>query len=341
VSVARLRWAGLLVGSLALVAGCGPSTGEPDPSNGPTPLAVKVPAGFPPMIVPADNPTTVEGVALGRQLFYDKRLSRDGTRACGGCHVQENSFSSGRGVGVLPHVNLAWSRFFLWDGSTEGTLEDVMRMEVEDFFETEVERLREPDLEALFLAAFGTAEVTREKAALALAQFQRTLVSGDSRYDRHLAGDQGALTASELRGLELFNSERAECFHCHGTALFTNNLFHNNGLDEEVTGTGRGAVTGRVLDDGAFKTPTLRNIAQTAPYMHDDRFATLEEVIDFYSEGVKPSYTIDPLIPNPYYGGIGLTAQEKADLVAFLRSLTDQGFLTNPALAAPPGVDPG
>ncbi len=295
----------------------------------PEPLDERLPAGFPPMPIAADNPTTVEGVALGRQLYYDVRLSPDGSRACASCHHQARSFSSEVVAGILPHVNLAWSRMFLWDGGFEGTLEEAMIMEVEDFFGTDVVRLREPELEAMFEAAFGTGEVTTTRAAYALAQFQRTLVSGGSRFDAYLEGDVSALTAAEQRGLELFYSERAECFHCHATRLLTDNTFHNIGLTAEVTGSGRGAVTGRASDDGKWKTPTLRNVAVTAPYMHDDRFATLEEVVDFYAEGVVDSANLATLVP---IGGYRLSAGERADLVAFLRTLTDDGFLTDPSL---------
>ena len=287
------------------------------------------------MYVPVDNPTTYEGVALGRQLYYDRRLSPDGSRACADCHLQKQAFSSTLVPGVLPHINLAWSWNFLWDGKFEGTLEEAMIMEVEEFFETDVERLREPDLEEMFLAAFGSAEITTKRAAYAIAQFQRTLVSRSSRFDDYVAGNEAALTESEFRGMALFYSERGECFHCHATSLFTDNRFHNIGLDADVEGTGRGAVTGRASDDGLFKTPTLRNVEMTAPYMHDDRFATLEEVIDFYSEGVIYSDTIDSLIPNVTGGGLQLTAQERLDLVAFLRALTDPTFLSDPELARP------
>lgn len=292
----------------------------------------RLPAGFPPMDVPDDNPSTPAGVALGRQLYYDTRLSPDGSRACAHCHQQQHAFTNPATPGVLPHINLAWSRYFLWDGHFEGTLEEAMVMEVEEFFGTDVARLREPDLEAMFEAAFGTREITTTRAAYALAQFQRTLVSGSSRFDRYMDGDASALSAAELRGMELFYSERGECFHCHATRLFTDNAFHNIGLDADVAGTGRGAVTGRTLDDGRFKTPTLRNIERTAPYMHDDRFATLEEVVEFYSDGVIYTDTLDTLIT---VGGFALTVDERADLVAFLRSLTDDAFLTDPDLAAP------
>ena len=137
--------------------------------------------------------------------------------------------------------------------------------------------------------------------------------------------------------MQLFYSEDAECFHCHATNLFTDNLFHNIALvaDAAIAGIGRAHVTGDADDDGLFKTPTLRNIAQTAPYMHDDRFATLEEVLDFYSEGILYSRTLDTLMPSATGGGFELTADEKADLAAFLRSLSDDEFLSSPSLAAP------
>lgn len=302
---------------------------------GPTPYTIEAPARFPAMVVPDDNPTTVEGVALGRVLYHDPRLSPDGSRACADCHLQEQSFSSTNAVGVLPHLNLGWAGAFLWDGSVEGTLEDAMVFEVVDFFRTDLVRLAEPDLEAMFLAAFGSEEPTVDHAAKALAQYQRTLVSAASSFDRYLDGDDAALSEAAVRGSELFYSERAECFHCHATMLFTDNRFHNIGLDAVVSGTGRGAFTGDPLHDGQFKTPTLRNVERTAPYMHDDRFATLEEVIDHYAEGLVHSDTIDPLMRDVDQGGFGWTAQERADLVAFLRSLTDEGFLTDPALGAP------
>lgn len=299
----------------------------------PAPYDLPLPPGFPPMVVPADNPTTEPGVALGRQLYHDVRLSPDGQRACASCHRQDRAFTDPAAPGVLPHVNLAWSRNFLWDGRFVGTLEEAMVMEVEDFFQTDVARLAEPDLEAMFAAAFGTPEITTTRAAYALAQFQRTLTSGAAPYDRYWAGEASALDAAAQRGLALFYSERAECFHCHGTRLFTDNQFHNIGLDADVAGTGRGAITGAAGDDGRWKTPTLRNVALTGPYMHDDRFATLEEVVAFYSSGVALSPTLDTIIR---IGGFQLTPEEQADLVAFLRSLTDEAFVTDPRLGPPP-----
>ncbi len=295
------------------------------------------PPGFPEIVVPDDNVTTREGIALGRALYYDNRLSPDGSRACADCHLQQNAFSRADLVGVLPHMNLGWSQHFLWDGGFDGTLEEAMQKEVELFFATDVERLREPDLLGLFRAAFGSDEITTVKAAYALAQFQRTMVSANSRFDQYLAGDSEAMTDAERRGMQTFYSEHGECFHCHANNLFTDNLFHNTGLvaDADIAGTGRAHVTGDPDDDGLFKTPTLRNVEHTGPYMHDDRFATLEEVIDFYSAGQVASRTIDTLMPSPTGGGFGFTPEEKADLVAFLRSLSDDEFLTNPALSRP------
>lgn len=318
---AALAW------TLALAAGCAPPG-----AHAPQPLEVLLPRSFPPMPVDADNPTTVEGVALGRQLYYDRRLSQSGNRACADCHRQERSFTNPSARGVLPHVNLAWSQNFLWDGGFYGTLEQAMQMEVEEFFHTDLERLREPDLEAMFADAFGTPEVTSERAARALAQFQRTLVSHGSRFDRYVEGDQAALSEAEVRGLELFYSEQGECFHCHATRLLTDNLFHDVGLDAVTEGTGRAAVTGQAADAGRWKTPTLRNVAVSGPYMHDDRFETLEQVIAFYSEGVASSPNLDVLVPA---GGYRLSAGEQADLVAFLHALTDEGFLEDPALGPP------
>ncbi len=324
-----------------LAAACGPGMpSDPAPvKHAPQPFPHRpLPAHFPPLVEPADNPTTVPGAALGRQLYYDVRLSPDGSRACADCHLQARAFSTPHVRSVLPHMNLAWSRVFLWDGSKEGTLEDVMRFEVNTFFGTDVQRLDAPDLRSMFEDAFGSPEPSLERAALALAQFQRTMVTADSRYDRFVAGDTSALDASEQRGLRLFNSERAECFHCHAPPLFTDGLFHNNGLDKDVAGKGRARVSGRRQDDGAFKTPTLRNVAVTGPFMHDDRFETLEEVIAFYSSSVQPSHSVSTTLANPFQGGAHLSPQEQADLVAFLRALSDETFLTDPALGPPPGL---
>jgi cytochrome c peroxidase len=329
-----LALTGLVLTGLVLT-GCQTTLDEECDPAPPTPYSVALPYGFPEQPVSAHNPTTVEGVALGRQLYYDRRTSPDGSRACADCHLQERSFTNPEVHGVLPHINLAWSTTFLWDGGYEGTLEEVMLLELVDFFESDVERLKEPDLEAMFLAAFGSPTVSLERAADALAQFQRTMVSGGSRFDRHMAGEINALTEAERRGMYLFYyGERGQCFQCHASVLFTDNDFHNIGLLDEasIAGAGRGGVTGLPEDDGAFKTPTLRNVAMTAPYMHDDRFESLEQVVQHYSDGIQGSRTLDPLLPP---GGYGYSPQEVADLVAFLGALSDEDYVTNPDLAAP------
>ncbi len=313
-----------------------------------TPLELEYHAFFPDPAIPADNPLTVEGVELGRRLYYDPILSSNGPfegRSCSSCHHQENAFTvPNTGIAaigntnVLAHVNLAWSSHFLWDGRITGSLEDVMRFEVEDFFQVDVNVLRaHPEYPDLFRKALGTCKITHRDVAKALAQWFRRMTSARSKFDRFLMNEV-ALDPAEWRGFQLFFTEAGDCFHCHGNPLFTDNGFHNIGLDSVFAGkdVGRFAVTGNPMDLGAFKTPTLRNIALTAPYMHDGRFQTLEEVVEFYSGGVKHSASLDPTMTKPGTGiSMGMTAQQKADLVAFLHTLTDEQFVTDPALASP------
>ncbi len=322
---------------LLAVAGCEkdePTTPGHNWTYNPTPYELKVPAFFPILDLPADNPQTVEGVKLGRMLYYDPALHADSTHACASCHVQANSFSSD--AAVLPHLNLGWSSAFLWNGKVQGTLEDIMLFEAKDFFKTDLDRLRRhPEYPRLFYEAFGQDTITYELAAKALSQFQRTMVSSNSKYDRVLDQSSGVfLTDEELNGYDIFFTEKGDCFHCHGGILFTDNQFHNNALDASPE-AGLSEITGQPLDAGKFKTPTLRNIALTGPYMHDGRYATLEDVIDFYSEGLQSSETVDPLMKSVHLGGKHLTAQEKSDLIAFLKTLTDTTYTANPALASP------
>ena len=191
----------------------------------------------------------------------------------------------------------------------------------------------------LFEQAFGSAIITREFVVKAIAQFERTLISGNSRFDKYLLGDNNAVTVQEINGFNVFMDEnRGDCFHCHGNEfnpLWTNNGFHNNGLDSSFEDLGLGGFTGDPLDYGKFKSPSLRNLAYTAPYMHDGRFATLDEVINHYSEGLVYSNTIDPLMKNIAEGGAQLTDSDKADLKAFLLSLSEPEFTTNPAFLNP------
>ena len=308
------------------------------------PYALDVPDYFPVLNIPPSNPLTHERIQLGRRLYYDPLLSAGGPRnglSCSSCHFQEYSFSvpsTMEGLSVMPHVNLAWGRNFLWDGMVEGQLEDIMRFEVQDFFEVDVQHLQnDATYRALFEKAFGSCEITDELVINALAQWFRRLTSTNSKYDRYLRHEV-QLSESELSGMTLFFTEKGDCFHCHGLPLFTNNEFHNIGLDSTFTGIsiGRNKITGSPYDLGKFKTPTLRNVELTAPYMHDARFNTLQEVVEHYNSGVKRSATLDPIMTKPGKEyGLQLNEQEKLDLVAFLKTLTDWEYVNDTALASP------
>ena len=303
-------------------------------------------------VIPADNPQTVEGVALGKKLFFDNILSANGTKSCAFCHAPQLSFADNMitSVGIdgiagtrnsMPIFNMAWNydERFNWDGSAlslERQAEEPVEnpIELHSDWDNVVERLQaDPEYPELFQLAFNTSTITKELTTKAIAQFERTLISANSKFDQYSLG-QATLTAQELNGLDIFlREDKGDCFHCHGNPnnpLWTNNDFHNNGLDTAFTDLGLGAVTGDPSDNGKFKTPSLRNLAYTAPYMHDGRFTTLDEVIDHYSEGLQNSPTIDPLMKNIDQGGVQLTDQEKADLKAFLLTLSDPSFINNP-----------
>jgi cytochrome c peroxidase len=316
------------------------------------------------MDIPADNPLTVEGVQLGRYLFWEKKLSGNDAMSCGTCHLPEhgfsdpNQFSTGINGDVgtrqaMPLVNMGWSTSFFWDGR-EPTLEAqiadpiVNPIEMDENWDRAIEQIdSDPIYDALFFKAYGSTEVTKDKITKAIASFLRTMISANSKFDKQRIG-QYQFNQSELNGFNLFLSEGgspdqvpggsfgADCFHCHGfgSMQMTDYLFHNNGLDATFTDLGRGAVTGSVYDNGKFKTPTLRNVELTGPYMHDGRFTTLEEVIEHYNSGGIPSATIDPFMKFTV-GGLQLSAQSKADLIAFLKCLTDTSFLQNPAFSDP------
>lgn len=319
----------------------------PDPKNEedyPEPEAkeLEYPSHFPDPDIPKGDPLTKEGVALGKKLYYDPLLSKGGPlhgSACASCHQQDRGFSlSGTfdGSPVLPHVNLAWSDRFLWNGKVKGDLEAIMAFEVEEFFQTDLEKLRkDPNYPELFGKAFGEPGITLKKTEKALAQFIRTQVSGRSKFDRYLQGET-SLTPSEANGYNIFNSEKGDCFHCHAPPLFTDHELHNIGLDSIPTGKDRGhfLVSGDSSDMGKFKTPTLRNVALRGPYMHDGRFNSLMEVVEHYNKGVQHSSTLDPIMTKPgKANGLGLTAQEKTDLVAFLKTLSDSSFTNDPSLS--------
>jgi len=321
-----------------------------------TPASLDIPDFFassilPPQI-PDDNPMTVEGIELGKTLFYDPILSANNTQACASCHVPNQAFSDPNpfSVGIdgslgtrnsMPLFNLAWhDRGPLnWDGSAIDLEEQIFEpvtnpMEMANTWPGAVQSLQNSGIyPELFDAAFGTTEIDSVMVSKAIAQFVRSIISGNSKFDRYLAGIED-LSPEETRGLNIFLDEtRGDCFHCHGNPsnpLWTDNRFHNNGLDAFFTDRGLGAVTGDPRDDGLFRTPSLRNLSFTAPYMHDGRFNTLDEVIDHYSEGLVYSETISPLMKSVAEGGVQLTVQEKLDLKAFLLSLSDPSFIIDP-----------
>lgn len=302
-----------------------------------TPYSLTHPKYFPKLNnTPADNPLTVEGINLGKKLYYDPILSNTGL-SCSSCHNQSEAFSS-LAVNSLPHINLAWNSNFLWDGKVVGSMEDIMIFEVEQFFNTDLNKINASEkYRNEFKEIYNVEVITSREIAYALAQFFRTLISQDARYDRFFKKEI-MLNPSEMRGYMVFSTEKGDCFHCHSLGLFTDNKFHNIGLDStfNTENQGRYNVTGNNADLGLFKTPTLRNIAMTSPYMHDGRFKTLEEVILHYDSGINQSITLDPIMTKPSKKfGLSLTVQDRADLVAFLKTLTDSTFLNNPAFKAP------
>ncbi len=306
-----------------------------------TPYEIVIPVRFPPIPVIHNNPLTEEGVELGRMLFYDPILDKDNARSCATCHQQKFAFSSpdhekhGLSVSIMPHFNFAWDNAFLWEGKIEGTLEDIMLFEIMEFFQTDLEQINKHEkYPELFRQVFNVTKIDYPDIARALAQFEKTLISADSKFDKYLKKEV-ELSEQEFRGYNLFFSEDGDCFHCHGTVLFKDNLFHNNGLYDNFNehNYGRYNVTGDENDKGKFRTPSLRNIALTAPYMHDGRYSTLHEVLNFYSDHVNFTEYTDPLMNHE--GGINLTDEQKEDVIAFLKTLTDSTFINNPRFSNP------
>lgn len=303
-------------------------------------------------VIPSNNPQTQEGIALGKKLFFDPILSGNNTQACADCHAPQNAFSDvarfSNGIdgslgkrNSMPLFNLAWNydEKFFWDGSSFSLEHQAFSpvtdpLEMKSTWNDVIQKLKNhQEYPLLFEQAFGTKDIDSTQVTKAISQFERTLISANSKFDKFLLGE-AELTPEEQNGFDVFMDEaRGDCFHCHGSnknPLWTNNDFHNNGLDETFTDLGLGAVTGDPADNGKFRSPSLRNLVFTAPYMHDGRFATVEQVINHYSEGLKNSPTIDPLMKKVAQGGVGLTEKDKADLKAFLLTLTDFDFINNP-----------
>lgn len=320
------------------------STQPPGPTEEPyqlTPYKIVTPMHFPEMKIPEGNQPYVERIALGRMLYYDKILSNDG-RACASCHFQSHGFTIPGmmyDMPVLSHVNLAWHGRFMWDGSESGTLEDVMLFETKEFFGTDLEKINASEkYKELFKQTYGVDYITHHEIAYALAQFTRTLISKDTKYDRYMRGEE-RLSYNEEMGMRIFFSEKGDCFHCHTAMVTTDGEMHNTGLDSIYTKTmdkGYFNVSGDPKDLGKFRTPNLRNVALRKYYMHDGRFTTLEQVIDFYDHGVKRVANVDPIMTKPgKENGLNLNPVEKQQLIAFLHTLTDEKFITDTAFARP------
>ncbi len=338
----------------------------------PTPYVIEVPAHFPTLLnIPADNPMTEEGVALGEMLFHDELLcgylGDDPSKkmSCATCHVREHGyevgldhprFPDGRTYGLsgdytphsmLPLVNLVFNHEgYFWSGMIHSsnpdpsfrTLEDIVLMgiiaphEMNSTPELAIAALRtESKYPEMFRRAFGSSEITIDGIQKSIAQYIRTLISANSKFDQYLRGEVN-LTSEEWMGYILFTTEEgADCFHCHGgsgTPLFTTHQFYNNGLTDVFDDPNdRYSVTQNERDRGAYRAPTLRNIAVTAPYFHDGRFKTLDEVLEFYNSGLVNSPNISPLMHKINDGGAQLTPIEIEYLKAFLHTLTDEEFI--------------
>lgn len=309
------------------------------------------------------NTPTNAGVKLGRMLFYEKSLSQNNTQSCASCHIQKFAFTDTAkfSIGVegkegkrqaMSVFNTAWhDNEFFWDGRAH-LLRDQSLMPIQDplemneTLENVVAKLSaKKEYRDQFVRAFGSDEITPEKMSLAMEQFMNTIISNQSKYDKYLAGET-TLTASEERGRKLFfleyneflpDQSGADCAHCHSGFNFSNNLYMNNGLDADGQhkDEGRKKASEKAGDLGKFKVTSLRNIALTAPYMHDGRFNTLEEVLEHYNNGIKKSATLDPALDATRNTGLRLSTQDKADIIAFLNTLTDNSLITDQRFSDP------
>lgn len=330
----------------------------------PTSYELEVPDYMPRPVLDESNPLTVEGIALGRRLFYDKIMGRDSAFACADCHQQDKAFTDGRAIAVgvggavgrrsaMSIVNLAFNaNGFNWHGNEEQLWKQAIHpvedmLEMDEDWDRVLGRIRvHGDYPERFRAAFGvnnTEEINREMVVKAIAQFERTIISADSHFDRYFYQNTEFATEEEqFGGDSLFFVENVPvgalhpgCGHCHNRPSFGDNKFKNNGLDDvasldDFVDKGRGEVTGNRFDNGKFRSPTLRNIALTAPYMHDGRFSTLEEVLDHYASGGHGVENEDPNIT-----GFPLNDREKTALLAFMRGLTDETLLTDERYSNP------
>lgn len=353
-----------------ILSSCKSDNQTPDPETGiPNPVNWKKPSHFPdPVYDMSKNPLTAEGVELGRFLFYDGILSRTNDIGCGTCHQQSAAFThhghelshgvdDQLGSRNAPAVqNLAWSTSFFWDGGVHD-LDFVppspiqSKVEMGETVSNVMMKLRNTPVKGaavpvnypkMFKAAFGTEEINTERMMKALSQFMLSMVSATSRYDYYVLGDASAITAQEKEGLVLF---KQKCGSCHAGELFTDFSFRNNGITpNKINDQGRYAITLNEEDRMKFKVPSLRNVGLTAPYMHDGRYHALSEVLDHYAndqnsskiDSIYVSPTLDPVFTAAgQKRGIRLTAQEKLSIIAFLKTLNDEQFISDKRFADP------
>ena len=309
----------------------------------PAPFSIKVPANLASSLPePAHNKATPAGIELGKKLFFDPILSGNNQISCATCHQPIHAFGTNNKVEIIegksllrhtpPLFNLAWARGWFWDGGAKN-LESLVFAPIQNKNEMDqnlkdlvIELKNHVEYPALFKKAFNNDTISSSLIARALAQYQRTLISANSKYDRVLSGKE-QFTASELKGKQIFEEN---CASCHIPGFFTDFDYHNNGLDSDFTDDsferiyfGRYRITNNINDIGKYKTPSLRNIALTGPYMHDGRFKTLQEVLEHYNSGIKKSSTLDPLFEKD----IMLSMENQENLISFLNTLTDEEFI--------------
>lgn len=341
-----------------------------------------IPKGYPKPQVPTNNPMSEAKVKLGRFLFYDKNLSANQTQSCATCHQQDKAFSESLAVSIgstgqshrrnsLALVNIAYNKTLTWAHPSLDSIErqillplfgeEPIEMGVTGYESEILSRFNTEDYKAMFSAAFDDDDINFDKINKALASFVRRLVSFNSPFDRYAyAMQDDALSESQIRGMDLFFSERLECHHCHGGFNFTQSTthekqlldrrpFHNTGLynldgkgSYPLADIGLSEITLDPNDMGAFRAPTLRNIALTAPYMHDGSIITLEEVIEHYNAGGRAdkqfnnqTQVLKNIYKSPFVKKLVLTSKEKSDLIAFLNALTDESFVSDPQLSNP------
>jgi cytochrome c peroxidase len=342
---------GFIIAFFLIVFGCKKEE-IPGTSSAATPYPFTTPPNLPAVEIPANNPMTYEGIKLGKKLFYDKMLSGNNTLSCGSCHNQENGFTDNNNqfslgtngeIGVrnsMPLFNLVYDRHFFWDGGASdlesqvaGPITNPIEMN-QDIAELLQELNSHAEYPSLFKNAFGSLPITSSMLLKAIAQFERTMISSNSKFDKYMRNEV-AFSEAEIRGMNLFNDmQKGDCNHCHTLGgTFTDYDFRNTGLDSVYADQGRFIITGLASDIGKFKTPSLRNIAVTAPYMHNGRFTTLTQCVEHYNTGFHYTQNLDPVLASSVKGR--LNQNEISDIVAFLNTLTDTDFLNNPQFKKP------